>query len=85
MLKYLSYRLVDPQGVQHFMYFYTENYNKTYFNGDATVWKEYKIVTILPQGSVPGIWGLSEMTLIDMVRNQTKYDFTEIVHFTIDN
>ena len=83
-LRNLSYRLIDPQGVQHFMYFYTDNYGKTYFNGDPTVWKEYKIVTILPPGSAPGIWGLSEMTLIDMVQNQTKYDFTEIIHFEID-
>ena len=83
-ISHLAYRLRDPQGVDHFHYFNTENYYEDFFNGDPTEVKEYTIVIILPPGSAPGIWGLSEMTLIDMVANQTKYDFTEIIHFEVD-
>ena len=84
-LSHLSFNLRDPQGVNHFQYFYTENYHNVFFNGDATMWKEYTIVTILPPGSIPGTWGLVDMTLIDLAENQTKYDFVEIVHFEIDS
>ena len=78
------YGLVDPQGLQHFSHVYPESYGKVHFVGDPTVWKEYTIVTILPPGSAPGIWGLYEFTLIDIAKNQRKYSFVEIVHFVID-
>jgi len=34
-------------------------------------------------GSIPGIWGLSEMTIFDRAGNFNMYDFTEIVHFDV--
>lgn len=54
-----------------------------YFTGDATLYKQYHQHIILPVGSIPGTWGLAEMTLIDKAGNFSKYDFTEIVRFEI--
>ena len=80
-----SMRLRDPQGVTHHFYHYPEGRGLIYFNGDPTVYKEYKQNILLPVGSVPGIWGLAEMTITDKAGNTQRYDFTEIVRFEIDD
>ena len=80
-----SMRLRDPQGVTHQFYHYPEGRGLIYFNGDPTVYKEYKQNILLPVGSVPGIWGLAEMTITDKAGNTQRYDFTEIVRFEIDD
>ena len=80
-----SMRLRDPQGVTHHFYHYPEGRGLMYFNGDPTVYKEYKQNILLPVGSVPGIWGLAEMTITDKAGNTQRYDFTEIVRFEIDD
>ena len=80
-----SMRLRDPQGVTHHFYHYPEGRGLMYFNGDPTVYKEYKQNILLPVGSVPGIWGLAEMTFTDKAGNTQRYDFTEIVRFEIDD
>ena len=36
-----------------------------YFNGDPTVYKEYKQHIVLPVGSAPGTWGLAKMNVTD--------------------
>ena len=78
-------RLRDPQGVTHHFYHYPEGRGLIYFNGDPTVYKEYKQNILLPVGSVPGIWGLAEMTITDKAGNTQRYDFTEIVRFEVDD
>lgn len=40
---------------------------------------------LLPVGSVPGIWGISYMKISDQVDNQSKYDFTTLVRFEVDD
>lgn len=79
-----SFLLRDSQGVDHYYQMYdNDNYFIMYYNGNPTQVKEYTIKIVLPAGSVPGKWGLSEMTLIDLVGNKKTYDFTETVQFNV--
>lgn len=80
-----SYRLRDPQGIDHFEYFYHRNFYSLYFDGDPSVWEHYLIKVILPKGSVPGIWGLSQMTVADKAFNELTYNFVETLIFEPDN
>ncbi|MXW79211.1 MAG: T9SS type A sorting domain-containing protein, partial [Gemmatimonadetes bacterium] len=61
-----------------------EYYYSVYFPGDPTVYKTYQETIILPVGSVPGIWGLAEMTVWDKAQNKLLADFTEIVRFEVE-
>ena len=77
-------RLVDPQGVQHGYWLYFPNYSGYYFEGsDPTEVREYTFTVTLPKGSVPGMWGVYEISLTDYALNVGVYDFTEIVHFEV--
>lgn len=80
-----SYRLLSPQGTTVFQYYYHRNFYTTYFDGDPTIWEKYTIKCILPKGSAPGIWGLSEMTLSDKAWNTKIYNFVETLIFEPDN
>ena len=80
-----NYRLRDPQGTDHFEYYYHRNYYSLYFDGDPTVWEHYLVKIILPQGSVPGIWGLAEMTVADKAFNEFTYNFVETLIFQPDD
>ena len=78
--------LRDPQGVEHFFRHHRdEYYYSVYFPGDPTVYKTYQETITLPVGSVPGIWGLAEMTVWDKAQNKLIADFTEIVRFEVDS
>ena len=74
--------LRDPHGTDH-LFVHSVNYHNIYFVGDPTVWTSYKKTIILPVGSIPGTWGLSNMTIFDKAQNKQDYDFTEIVRFEI--
>ena len=74
-------RLRDPQGLEHTYYTYHRNWYTDYFDGDPRVWEKYTQQIILPRGSVPGVWGLSQMTLVDKAGQGKGYDFTETVRF----
>ena len=77
--------LRDPQGVEHFFRHHrNEYYYSVYFPGDPTVYKTYQETIILPVGSVPGIWGLAEMTVWDKAQNKLLADFTEIARFEVE-
>lgn len=76
-----NYRLRDPQGVDHFEYFYHRNFYNQFFDGDPTLWEHYLIKVILPKGSAPGIWGLSQMTMADKAFNEYTYNFVETLLF----
>ena len=77
--------LRDPQGVEHFFRHHRNKYYySVYFPGDPTVYKTYQETIILPVGSVPGIWGLAEMTVWDKAQNKLLADFTEIVRFEVE-
>ena len=80
--------LRDPQGVRHGFSYYGPNHNQgpepnLYFLGDPTVYQTYHKIIILPIGSPPGTWGLSDMTVTDKAENRLHVDFTEIVRFVI--
>lgn len=80
--------LRDPQGVRHGHSHYSPNHVKgtepnLYFIGDPTVYRTYQRNILLPIGSPPGTWGLSDMTLYDKAANKRHVDFTEIVRFEI--
>lgn len=77
----VSYKLRDPQGVEHFHYHQHENSHTLFFNGDATQWKQYKATVTLPVGSAPGTWGVASMTLHDKAGNRQFYDFTQTLIF----
>lgn len=79
----VSYQFLDPLGNTHYQYHYHENFYTIYFVGDQTVWKEYNISVLLPEGSAPGKWGLLELMLSDKAGNIKAYKFLETVHFSV--
>lgn len=81
----VDFRLRDPQGIDHFEYHYHRNFYTNYFEGDPTVWERYTVNIILPKGSAPGIWGLSELTLQDKALNWHTYNFVETLIFEPDD
>lgn len=81
----VDYNLKDPQGIQHFQYHYHRNFYTTYFDGDPTVWERYTINCVLPKGSVPGIWGLANMSVNDKAFNGKDYNFVETLIFEPDD
>jgi hypothetical protein len=76
-----SMKLRDPQGTEHFYWLYHRNTYSDFFEGEPSVWEQYTQEIILPRGSVPGIWGLLQMTLGDKAGNLKSYDFTETIRF----
>ena len=76
--------LRDPHGVTHF-FRHRHEFDDIYFSGDPTVYETYHKTIILPVGSVPGTWGIAEMTVLDKAQNKLLADFTEIVRFEVDN
>lgn len=81
----VDFRLRDPQGIDHFEYHYHRNFYTTYFDGDPTVWERYTINIVLPKGSAPGIWGLSDLSLNDKALNWHTYNFVETLIFEPDD
>ena len=60
--------------------------DEIYFTGDPMLYKNLPSQTIiLPVGSVPGTWGLAEMTVFDKAGNTLRTDFTEIVRFEVND
>ena len=78
-----SIYLRDPQGNAFFFGHSDKEWDRLYFSRDPTVYETYHKTIILPVGSAPGVWGLAEMSVIDKVTNQQRYDFTEIVRFEV--
>ena len=79
--------LRDPQGVMHHFWHWISNadYHRLYFRGDPTIFQTYKRTILLPVGSVPGIWGLAQMVVVDKASNRLTADFTEIVRFEVED
>ena len=73
-------RLRDPNGGVYSSGFYGGG---LYFQGDPKVFRKYTETVVLPKGSIPGIWGLQEMLVIDKAGNRITHDFTEIVRFEV--
>lgn len=78
-------RILDPQGINHGYWLNPPVYSGYYFTGDPTVEVEYTFKITLPEGSAPGIWSIYEISLNDFALNTTVYDFTEIIHFDVND
>ena len=76
--------LRDPQGVGHYFVHQDPDAYQVYFSRDPTVYEMFKKTITLPVGSIPGIWGLAEMTVSDKAENTLRADFTEIVRFEVE-
>ena len=88
----VSLVLRDPQGKQ----FGFQTGNATMNHPDLDLadtepdknsnWENYRFDLVLPQGSAPGVWGISDITIQDKVGNTRSYNFVEYVRFdTIDS
>jgi len=91
-LKHGSYILRDPQGKQ-FSYSMQGDFNKVKGNfyylitdpsGNPGIWRKYKVSTLLPRGSAPGLWGVESIDLYDRANNVKHYNFVELVRFDIE-
>lgn len=81
---YLMYTLRDPQGLERTIQYQPDTYYDIRPDSSAYGFKRYRFTTLLPQGSPPGLWGVSSMTLWDKARNRRYYNFTEIVRFDVE-
>ena len=64
----------------------TNNYPHTrglYFQGDPTVVRKYTTDFRLPVSSIPGVWGVIGISVLDKAGNNIYHDFTEITRFEI--
>ena len=80
-----SLRLRDPQGIAHQFYGYDPHRFDLFPAADPSQWTTYTWTVILPEGSAPGTWGLSDMIIQDRASNFQRYDFTEIIHFEVES
>jgi hypothetical protein len=84
-----SYTLRDPQGLEYnySMLQTAESVNSFYsILPDSSIYgyKRYYFKTLLPVGSPPGVWGVSEINTYDHARNRKYYSFVEYVRFDVD-
>ena len=75
---------LDPQGIEHFVYVRYADRDLVFPRGDPTRWEELTVVHVLPPGSAPGTWGVSNLRLADRAQNFVHHDFTEVIHFTVE-
>ncbi|MDG2060824.1 MAG: cadherin repeat domain-containing protein, partial [SAR86 cluster bacterium] len=78
-LGYFTFR--DPQGLTKGYYHYPPRRSDLYPNNIDLDWYEYTATVMLPAGSAPGTWGVTEFTLRDRALNFKTYDFTETITF----
>ena len=76
-------RLRDPQGVENYHSHLHRDAYRIYFRGDPTAWESQHKAITLPAGSIPGLWGLAEMTVEDKAQNALRADFTEVIRFEV--
>ena len=81
----VNYVLINPTGRTFFEYHYHSNFYTQFFEGDPTAYRKYVIHHTLPKGSAPGTWGLKEMNISDKGGNTKNYNFTEVMHFSLEN
>ena len=91
-IKVGSYILRDPQGKQHWNSMQND-FDKIKGNfyylvldpeGKPGIWRKYKVSTLLPRGSSPGLWGVESIDLVDRSNNVKHFNFVELVRFDIE-
>ncbi len=91
-IKIGSYILRDPQGKQYWNSMQNDfdkikgdfYYQLLDPEGRPGYWRKYKVSTLLPKGSAPGLWGVESMDLVDRANNTKHYNFVELVRFDIE-
>lgn len=73
--------LRDPQGGTHSSWIVPDDGYSLYQDSDPSYWQLMEHAVILPAGSIPGIWGIAEINIMDRARNIERYNFVELVHF----
>lgn len=53
-------------------------------SGNPGIWRKYKVSTLLPRGSAPGLWGVESIDLYDRANNVKHYNFVELVRFDLE-
>lgn len=88
-----SYTLRDPQGKTFNFGMQSDlsrQFNTDIFYsikdpiGKPGEWRKYRVSTLLPKGSAPGLWGVESISLSDRAFNTKFYNFTEIVRFDLE-
>ena len=74
----------DPLGNIHHRWHYPDQRGKMYLDYDPTKFRKFTKQILLPVGSHPGIWGITNIHISDKAGNKKDYDFTEIVRFEVD-
>ena len=74
----------DPLGNIHHRWHYPDQRGKMYLDYDPTKYRKFTKQILLPVGSHPGIWGITNIHISDKAGNKKDYDFTEIVRFEVD-
>lgn len=77
----MNTNLRDPQGGMHYFWLYHDNFWDRVYGGDPSEWKTYTFEILLPRGSMPGTWGVAEISLNDLAGNHKTYSFLEIIRF----
>lgn len=87
-----NYVLRDPQGKQ-FGFSMQGDFDKVkndfYYllsdpEGKPGIWRKYKVSTLLPKGSAPGLWGVESIFLNDRAQNSKYFNFVELVRFDLE-
>jgi len=87
-----NYVLRDPQGKQ-FGFSMQGDFDKVkngfYYllsdpDGNPGGWRKYKVSTLLPKGSAPGLWGVESIYLNDRAQNSKYFNFVELVRFDLE-
>jgi hypothetical protein len=84
------YILRDPQGKQFGFTMQGDFDNNNFYYlledpfGNPGLWRKYKVKTLLPKGSAPGLWGVESITLNDRAQNSKYFNFVELVRFDLE-
>lgn len=89
----VRFRLLNPQGESTLVYLFTtdtpgalQNWRSEtplVFKGDPAAWRRYEGTITLPVGSVPGVWGVASITMLDKAHFNKTHEFVELVHFVV--
>lgn len=79
-----SFYLRDPQGLTSHYFHYPDRRSDLFPSSEDLDWFEYSVTVVLPAGSAPGLWGVTELSLRDRAQNIKRYSFTEIITFQLE-
>ena len=78
-------RIRNPQGTTFFRWHEGPDRDLVFPTVPLNEWYTHTLTWVLPAGSVPGTWGLTEMTTYDRAENTRHYDLTESIQIVVQN